>query len=215
MKTLIVTGGSIDDRFAMQQIAKEQYEQIIAADSGIDFMQRNGITPQYIIGDFDSADAKSLSLYEEENKAKIIRLKPEKDDTDTEAAINIAIELGATSIAIIGATGTRLDHVLANVSLLGIGLKRGIPIELLDEHNRVRMTDKRLTIRKDEQYGRYVSIIPYGGAAEKVNLTGFKYPLTDATLPLYSSLGISNEIKEEEAVIEFENSIIIVIESRD
>ena len=56
------------------------------------------------------------------NDIEWTKLNPMKDDTDTEAAIRLAIEKGAQSITLLGATGSRIDHVLANIELLGIGL---------------------------------------------------------------------------------------------
>ena len=138
-----------------------------------------------------------------------------KDDTDTEFAIRQAMELGAKEIVILGGTGTRLDHVLGNISLLGIGLKEGISIQLVDVHNRIRMIDKSLQLRKDKQFGNMVSLVPYFGAVKGLNLKGFKYPLQDFTMGGFSSLGISNEIVDEVAEINFAEGYLIVIESRD
>ena len=88
-------------------------------------------------------------------------------------------------------------------------------MELLDEHNRVRMIDGPIQIAKKEQYGKYVSLIPYSLQVEHLTLEGFVYPLSDFCLKGFCSLGVSNEITEEIAKITFEDGILIVIESRD
>ena len=142
-------------------------------------------------------------------------LNPEKDDTDTEYAIREAIRRGAMEIVVIGATGTRIDHVLGNISLLGIGLEEQIKISLVDEHNRIRMINQPLMIRKAEQYGKYVSLIPFSEKVSGVTLRGLKYPLTDYTMGGFNSLGISNEIVSDEATISFSSGELIVIESKD
>ena len=215
MRGLIITGGNIRDEFACEKIKTGGYDMIMAADSGMDFLYRNHLTPDIIVGDFDSVDHDALDFFREDKRIEFCRLNPVKDDTDTEYAIRDALSRGITQLTIIGGTGSRLDHVLGNISLLGIGLEENVEIELVDEHNRVRMIDKPLSIRRDEQFGRFVSLIPYTGNVEHVTLTGFKYTLDDYTMGGFNSLGVSNEIKEEVAHIEFSSGILLVIESVD
>ncbi len=215
MRGLIITGGNIRDEFACEKIKTGGYDMIMAADSGMDFLYRNHLTPDIIVGDFDSVDHDALDFFKEDNRIEFCRLNPEKDDTDTEYAIRDALSRGITQLTILGGTGSRIDHVLGNISLIGIGLEENVEIELVDEHNRVRMIDKPLSIRKDEQFGRFVSLIPYTGRVEHVTLTGFKYTLDDYTMGGFNSLGVSNEIAEEVAHIEFRSGILLVIESVD
>lgn len=215
MRGLIITGGNIRDEFACEKIKTGGYDMIMAADSGMDFLYRNHLTPDIIVGDFDSVDHDALDFFREDKRIEFCRLDPVKDDTDTEYAIRDALSRGITQLTILGGTGSRLDHVLGNISLLGIGLEENVEIELVDEHNRVRMIDKPLSIRRDEQFGRFVSLIPYTGNVEHVILTGFKYTLDDYTMGGFNSLGVSNEIKEEVARIEFSSGILLVIESVD
>mgnify|MGYP004477084297 FL=1 len=215
MRGLIITGGNIRDEFACEKIKTGGYDMIMAADSGMDFLYRNHLTPDIIVGDFDSVDHDALDFFREDKRIEFCRLDPVKDDTDTEYAIRDALSRGITQLTILGGTGSRLDHVLGNISLLGIGLEENVEIELVDEHNRVRMIDKPLSIRRDEQFGRFVSLIPYTGNVEHVTLTGFKYTLDNYTMGGFNSLGVSNEIKEEVARIEFSSGILLVIESVD
>lgn len=214
-KIVIVSGGSITDDFAKLWITQYQPDYIIAADSGMEFLQRVELMPDMIVGDFDSVRPETLAYFKE--KQGIIRkqLNPVKDDTDTEFAIREAIKLGAEKITILGGTGTRLDHVFGNAALLGIGLKENADIQLVDAHNRIRMIDKSIKLIKTEQFGSFVSLLPYAGEVKGVTLKGFKYPLEKHTMGSFSSLGISNEIVEEEAEILFEEGILLLIESRE
>ena len=141
-------------------------------------------------------------------------LNPEKDDTDSECALQIALDHGADHIIIIGATGTRIDHVLGNISLLGKAMSEGKMAELLDTHNRIRMINNELEIEKNKQYGKYVSIIPVC-KNNKITLEGFKYPLKDYTFEGFNTLGISNEIVDDIAKITVNEGQYIVIESKD
>lgn len=214
-KILIISGGSISDEFAKEWIGQYQPDFTIVADSGMEFMRRVGLVPDMIIGDFDSVKADTLAFFKEQQEIVWKELNPVKDDTDTEFAIWQAISLGAKEITILGATGTRLDHVLGNVALLGIGLQEQVAIRLVDANNRIRMIDKSLCLKKAEQFGNFVSLLPYSGEVKYVTLKGFKYPLEDYTMGRFSSLGISNEIVEDNAEILFEEGILLVIEARD
>lgn len=213
-RILIISGGKIDEDFAKEWIKAYQPDYTIAADSGMEFLRHAGLVPDMIIGDFDSVSAGTLAHFKVQEGIAVKQLNPMKDDTDTEAAIRQAIALGAEEITLLGATGSRIDHVLGNVALLGIGLKEQVVMRLVDSQNRIRMADKPFTLRKAEQFGRYVSLIPYAGDVEGVTLKGFLYPLEDYHMSSFSSLGISNEIVDEEAEVQLREGILLVIESR-
>lgn len=215
MKFVIISGGHIDDVFALEWLQQNTYDVMIAADSGMNFLHRNNIVPDVIAGDFDSVDGDSLKAFSQMKEVKMLRLNPIKDDTDTEFVIREAIRRGAKEITVLGATGTRLDHVFGNMHLLGIGLQEDVKIELVDAHNRIRMLSGETNICKAEQFGDFVSLLPIDGSVTGVTLEGFKYPLKDAVIPSFSSLGISNEIIEEQAKIKIENGVLLMIESRD
>ena len=72
-----------------------------------------------------------------------------------------------------------------------------------------------MEIKKDEQYGRYVSLIPAGGEAKGITLTGFYYPLTNENLSTDNTRGVSNEIADATAVIEIASGGLYVLETRD
>ena len=215
MRFLIVSGGEATDEFVENVIKRGGYDVILAADSGMDFLYRTKILPDIIVGDFDSVDPEVLEFFREHEEIDICALNPVKDDTDTGFAIRESIRRGATEITIIGGTGTRLDHVLGNISLLGIGLEEDVRMELLDANNRIRMTDHSVVLKKKQQYGKYLSLLPYSEKVTGVTLKGVKYPLDNYTMGGFNSLGISNEIVDAEASIELKSGRLLVIESRD
>lgn len=212
---LIVSGGRIGDAFALDLLKNNGYGTVIACDSGMEFFRRNGLYPDLILGDFDSADTAAVNYFKDQTDVRIEQFPARKDWTDTELAVRRALELLPDHIDLVGATGSRLDHVLGNLQLLAFGMEAGIPIFLLDEHNRVRMIDQTLTISKREQYGDFVSLIPCGGTVRGVTLQGMKYPLDKATLTPDISLGISNEIVDETATISFTEGRLFVLETKD
>lgn len=214
-RVLIITGGKIEEAFVLEYLRQQEFELIIAADSGIEFLYRNQIRPDILVGDFDSADREIVEYYRRNPKVEFREFQPEKDDTDTEIAMLLAIEKGATAIHLLGATGSRLDHMIANVLLLGLAAEKGIEAYLLDVQNRVRLIRERTVLRREDQYGDYVSLIPFMGEVTGLTLEGFKYPLCDYTMKGFHSLGISNEIAEPEAVITMETGWLILVEARD
>lgn len=220
MKTLIITGGFIEIDVVKSYLAKESFDMVIAADKGVETAKALNIPVNYILGDFDSLDPSILqevkSQLTSENSSLVLKeFPPEKDYTDTHLAIVTAIEAGATSVTILGATGTRLDHVVANMNLLSIFLNHHIEAKIVDSHNQIYVIDKDTNLYREKIHGKYVSLIPYTDLVTGVTLVGFKYPLYNATMTKGNSLGISNELLEEEGLIKMDQGILIVIESRD
>ncbi len=213
-KILIITGGRIEDSFLVDLVKKGQYSKIIAADHGLMAADRLGLTLDYIVGDFDSVSEVVLKKYHEIS-TPIQTFPTEKDKTDTQIAIELALMHNATAIDIVGATGSRLDHVLANIHLLLLPMQLNIKACILDTNNRIYLQNQSFTIHKEGQYGDYVSLLPFTEKVSGLTLNGFKYPLNQITYNAGSSLGISNEIKDEAAKVEISEGILIVIESRD
>ncbi|WP_455715581.1 thiamine diphosphokinase [Anaerosporobacter sp.] len=220
MRTLIITGGFIEQDFAKSYLEEESFDMVIAADRGVEAAKALNIPVNYILGDFDSLNPSILQevksqLADENSLFELKEFPPEKDYTDTHLAIVTAIEAGATSVTILGATGTRLDHVVANMNLLLIFLNHHIEAKIVDSHNQIYVIDADTHLYMDKVRGKYVSLIPYTDLVTGVTLIGFKYPLHNAKMTKGNSLGISNELLEEEGIIKIDQGILIVIESRD
>lgn len=214
MKALIVTGGNIEPELMIPYIKEQEFELVIGVDHGCDFFQVLQCKPDLIVGDFDSIDQSTLSDYKNQG-VEVLTYPSEKDETDTELGIRVAIERGADEIHLLGATGTRLDHVLGNIQLLKYAYNLKADCRIVDGHNRVRMVAKELTLVKKQQYGKYLSLIPYLGEAVGVTLTGMKYSLKNENLPTGIARGVSNEIVDEVASISITSGWLLVIESKD
>ena len=186
---------------------------VVACDHGFDALSSCDIRPDLMIGDFDSVEG-DLSALKEASK-EMITLPTEKDLTDLQAACEEVIKRGYESVTILGATGGRLDHTLGNLALLPFLLKQGVTATIMDEKNRVRYTEDRLTLSKEDSYGKYVSLIPAGGKAEGITLSGFHYPLCNETLYFADTRGVSNEIKDETAEITVSSGGLYVLETTD
>ena len=190
-------------------------QNIIVCDRGLEALYKLKIIPNHVVGDFDSVSPEILEFYKKQSQIIFHTYHPEKDNTDTDIALKLAIRLKSSKITIMGALGKRMDHAIANIHILKDALEANIPCQIIDEHNRIYLINKEITLEKDKIYGKYVSLIPLTSEVEGITLTGFKYPLENYTLPIGTSLGISNEIIEDRAHVEMKKGILIVIESRD
>ena len=214
---VIISGGRLDVQFAFNFIKKEKPEILITADKGLEFCEETGITPTQIVGDFDTLGEVLLPKYEIMG-VSVRKYNPVKDYTDTEIAVRLAVELGAGKITILGASeGNRLDHLFGNVMTMMYPQQAGVDCFMVDAHNRVRILTKPVEIRKKEQYGKYISLIPLTTDVHGVTLSGFKYPLWDYRFNVQTtgSLGISNELVEEVGKIEFRSGILLMLECMD
>lgn len=210
---IIVTGGSVTSSLLLDTIKEYKDSYIIGVDRGLDILRECGITPNLAMGDFDSASEESREFFED-NPSTVI-FKPEKDFTDTHAAVLRALEMEPESVMLLGATGSRVDHMLANIGMLKLCVVGGVEGFILDDNNRIRMIDKHCKLEKKSLYGKYISCIPFSDRVTGVSLEGFLYPLTDATIIKEDSIGVSNELREEEGHIYVDTGYLLVMETKD
>lgn len=217
MKVLIVSGGRVNPSFALNLYKTEKYKKIIAVDNGLAVLDAIDVLPTDIIGDFDTVSSDLLEKYVDRKEVLIHTYPSKKNATDSQLALELAIKEECDSITILGVTGTRLDHVLGSIYMLQIPLEKEIDCSIVDENNRITLINKPKVIKKKESLGNYISLIPFMGKVVDITLKGFKYPLEKHTLEMGNSptIGISNELVEEEGFIDFSKGILILIESRD
>lgn len=214
-RTVIVSGGMLEEAFALDVLKSEETEFVIAADKGLCFLYRHHIMPDYIVGDFDSTPKEVVEFYKNETNVPIRQFNPIKDASDTEIALRHALDLGRKNIFLLGATGTRLDHVWANVQSLKIARDAGAEAMLMDSHNRIRVLNRGIVLRREEAFGTHFSVFPLDGIVMDFNIKGAKYPLVHHALTPYDSLCVSNEFAEEEVEITFPMGNVILMETRD
>ena len=226
MKILLLSGGSVDEEFAAGFLEKHRFDKIIAVDGGLEAAFRLGAAPLTdIVGDFDTVEPGILKLYREMANGPVIhRFNPEKDYTDTDIALKLAIHLiksetgkadAKSEIWLLGATGTRADHMLANMQLLAQTRAAGVDGVIVDKNNKIRLLEGSYTLKREAQFGDFVSLIPVTQALKGVTLRGFKYPLEGHTTYWGESLCVSNELEAEEGYISIEEGLAFLIESRD
>ena len=203
MTALIVGNGEVSEKIK-PLLPENAY--VICADGGFRHMDKLGLTPDIVIGDMDSVKA---DLHGEKTIVYPVR----KDFTDSEIAVNYAIDNGFSDLVLIGFTGTRTDHTLTNLFLLKGISERGARAEIIDEHNVIRYAEKENIIRGKK--GDIVSIIPIGGDVSGITTEGLDYPLFSETLEFGKGRGVSNEMTGDECRITVKNGSALIIKSKD
>lgn len=214
-RTVIVSGGMLEEDFVLPILKSEETEFIIGVDKGLEFLYKHEIKPDYIVGDFDSVSRDLVDYYREKLNVPIREFNPVKDASDTEIALRLCIGLNRKSIWILGGTGNRIDHLWANVQCLQIALDAGADARIMDSHNQIRLIDKEITLKKSEAFGPYLSLFPLEMPVDELNIRGAKYPLKNHFLRPSDSLCVSNEFAEDEVVISFVYGKVILMETRD
>lgn len=205
MKAFVFVGGSVDPENIVEHPTGNDL--CIAADSGYKNAKLLGERVDIFVGDFDS--------YSEElpDGVEVIRLKSEKNLTDTQAAIETAIERGAEDIVIVGGLDGRLDHTMSNLGILRDLSQRGVFCVITSGYNRVRYIKNNSTLIARSGY-KYVSLIVDGDIAKGVEISGVKYPLQNEKLKNNFQYAVSNEIVGNCALIAVKKGALMIIESK-
>ena len=201
MNAYIFTGGNVNIKAI--RIEPSEDDLIIAADSGYKTAIEMGLKPSVLIGDMDS-----LGRIPDDGGMEIIKLPVEKDVTDTQAAVELAIERGADGIYIIGGIGSRLDHSISTVSILE-------RIECLFSAPLGRRRKFFGLTKQASPHFRYMSLIAADEIVKGVTVEGCKYPLNKATLWRREQFAVSNEISGNCAFVSVERGGLYIIESYD
>ena len=177
---------------------------IIAADAGYRNCRAAGLTPHLLLGDFDSMDLPQTN-------ADVVRLPVEKDDTDTMAAVKVALQRGCEAIYIYGGTGgKRLDHTLCNLHTLLHIRRHGARGYLYDnDFCWTVMENETLYLTREVDWG-IVSVFPLGERAEGIDEVGLQYPLDHAVLTAEDPIGVSNHFVSPQAHITVRSGVLAV-----
>lgn len=220
--TLIISGGKTDIEFAGEYLQVYDFDTVVCADSGLNAAYELGVKVDCFMGDFDSVSSDVLKLYMEKKvevskDALFIKYPAKKDATDTELVLDYVLENDPESIVMIGATGGRLDHLIANIGILKKSLEKGVRTYIIDRYSKLYLIDKKTEIIKDDIWNKYISFYPYTEEVKNLRLSGLKYELAGTDIIAGSSRTVSNEFKEdsEKAYVSFDSGILIVIQSKD
>ncbi|MBN2254600.1 MAG: thiamine diphosphokinase [Deltaproteobacteria bacterium] len=206
---VIVSGGTIrNPEFIREKCAQIGEPFVICADGAARHLRPLGLIPSVIIGDMDSIDERDREYFKKRGST-ILAYPQAKDETDTELALMYGLNLGPQEIWILGALGGRIDHTLANVSLLVAAAKRGIPTKIVDEDCEIFVVTGQVTLEGTK--GQTVSLLPVSSVVTGITLDGFEYPLRNHVIEIGSPLGVSNTLAGDRGVISVGTGYLLVI----
>ena len=207
---LIVAGGRSISPAVLDRVGKPAW--VAAADSGLDHAYALGLEPDLVVGDMDSVSEAGLARARAAGVQ--IELHPvDKDATDLEPAIDAVAAAGFARAKIIGGTGGRLSHTLANALILTVD--RGIRLEWLTSHARISALRSGETGTFDRAEGTLLSLFPIGDRVI-CSSTGLRWPLAPVELVAGSTRGISNEIlAADEATVSVTAGCILLVHERN
>lgn len=182
-----------------------QSEKVIAVDGGLKYCDKMEITPDFMIGDFDSADPKLLEKYKDIPKSTYPR---DKDFTDLELAIVKAQEFNPQKIILYAVLGKRTDHSLYNLNLLG-----RMPGKLWIETESETLYAIRDHVVIDCYPGQTVSLIPLASSAKGVTTKGLKWEMTDADLS-QDFMSISNIALKDKVTVTVKQGLLLCIKEK-
>lgn len=206
MRAFVFGGGEIFPRNIEER--PEAGDIVICADSGYKNAVAMGVKVDVLVGDFDSlCDVP-------DDVGEVLQVPAEKNQTDTQLAVDIAIDRGADEIIIVASTQGRCDHALSSLAILEhLHAKKKIAY-IVNGQNRIRFVRDSGVILIRSQY-KYFSVITLDAIAKKVSIEGGKYPLKNAKLERGVQFAVSNEITKNAALITVKKGSVYVIESRD
>lgn len=186
-----------------EPVKKEDY--VIAADGGLAHTTKVGITPNLVLGDFDS-----LGYVPEQAE----KFPVEKDDTDAMLAVRRGLGLGYRRFLLYGSLdGERLDHTVANFQTLQFLADRDA-IGYLVGNRYIATVVKNTTVAFSETADGVLSVFCMGADATGVTLTGLKYNVENGVLTAGFPLGVSNHFTGQKASVSVKNGSLLLLYDR-
>lgn len=208
MKAVIIAGGEKLTEELANSIDEKNY--LICVDKGLNYAHECKLKPDLIIGDMDSVNLDILLKY---SNVEQVKFKPEKDFSDLELAIDIAIEKKFDELDIYSAIGSRIDHSMSNIMLICKYAEKRIEISLFADGCEILFLKNRNEFKNLEY--KYFSIVPISKILKKLTIQNAKYELTDRDVYLGDTLCVSNEPKAGKLLIKKESGKAILIFSNE
>lgn len=186
-------------------------ELIVAADGGAEWLDAQGIAPHVVVGDLDSADPALIDRLAAA-RVSIQRHPVDKDASDLELGVAAARKVGADDIVVLGALGGALDHLLANVLLLGSTALAGRSIRLVHGSTSVRVLTGPADAELNGAPGVRVSLLAVGPAAEGVTTRGLRWRLAAERLEPGSSRGLANVVETAPAGVSLATGRLLIVQ---
>ena len=212
MRAIIVANGQVQQDERYNHLVRPD-DLIIAVDGGAMVAQQLGLVPQVVVGDMDSLSRQLVSQLEASG-CQLVDHPARKDETDTELAVRYALQQGAREILLLGATGDRLDHTLANVFLLDMAWQAGVRAKIVSGDTEVWLLRGGGELEVDGEPGDIVTLLPVGQDAVGVRTMGLEWALHGDTLRFGPARGVSNVMTAAQAQVALREGVLLVFRVR-
>ncbi|MCE1254657.1 MAG: thiamine diphosphokinase [Anaerolineae bacterium] len=209
-RAFIFANGTLKNGEVIRSLIQPE-DLLIAADGGGIYLRRMELIPAFIVGDLDSIPPQLLNEFKQ-NGSRLKKYPVDKNETDLELAINLAVEEGCQKIVIVAALGGRLDQTLGNIGLLSLPVLANLDVRLDDGEEVVWFIHNTSEI--EGRAGDVVSLIPWGGVVMSVKTEALKYPLNFEILYPEKTRGISNVMLNSRASVSIDSGVLLCIHTR-
>ena len=184
---------------------ENNFDEIIAVDSGIDHLFELSLNPSTLIGDLDSISKSSLDKVKEKG-IKIVSFNTKKDQTDFELAIDYLQEPEKSQIFIIGGESGEIDHLIS-IFLLIPSKSFYEKITWLYGDKKIIFREKlNLNIKKSTKF----SLIPLSDLSN-LSIDGAEWNLENKNIKFGQSLTLRNVAVKDEIYIHSDKGIFAFI----
>ncbi|MGM0369103.1 MAG: thiamine diphosphokinase [Bacillota bacterium] len=183
-------------------------DEIFCADGGAKYAYQLNLIPNLILGDLDSISDKIIQFYQDYD-VEIRKFPVKKDKSDAELLLEFLLTKDYGQIILLAALGGRFDHALSNLYLLEGVFNEETEVKIITPNNQIEIIKDKKIISK--QCGAMISLLSLSEKVSGVNLSGFKYELENGSLQRGNTLGLSNIIKDESAIIEIETGTLLLL----
>jgi thiamine pyrophosphokinase len=210
MHAIVVAGSNLAVELDASLFARADL--LVAVDGGAEALARIGVVPAVLVGDMDSVSVETRASLESRG-VELVLLKTAKDETDTEAALRLAVGRGADEITIYGALGgPRLDHLVGNLLLLSSPWLAGVDVRMVDDLHEAFLVKGDAVIGGER--GDLVSLLPLTPHVDDVRTEGLLYPLAGEPLVQSATRGVSNVMTGSEARVTHGEGVLLLIHYR-
>ena len=200
---LIFAGGDLPEPNLADELPAADL--VLAADSGYDVAVHLGVRVDVLVGDLDSVTASPIP-----DHVVIEQYPVDKDQTDLDLALELALREDASRVVVIGGTGGRFDHEISAVGLIGSDRWAGIDeLDWISSRGRAYVVRRRRILHGD--VGATVSLVPVGGPVTGLTTMGLHWELEGDDLQPGSTRGVSNVMRGPVADIRLDSGCLLVV----
>ena len=210
MRAVVVAGSSLGAGLDPEALAPADL--LVAVDGGAEAVVAAGLLPSLVVGDMDSVSEATLAVLQAQG-VEVLLLPAAKDETDTEAALRVAVERGSDEITVYGALGgPRLDHLVGNLLLLSSPWLADVAVSMVDAQHEVFLVKNDVVFSGEP--GDLVSLLPLTPEVHNVRTEGLLYPLAGEFLFQSATRGVSNAMVGREARVTHGDGLLLLIHYR-